>query len=419
MKQKFWITLFSSLVFFGCEKDKDGGVPALLPTSQLNISLEPANYSIETAELILSEHSGKILLDTLLLTRQQHTLEVRTLETEFVVTTVFHAKDYDKIIVDSYVQANPNNWQITPSDSYQYLPYNNDPSFGEGFEAATVKYLNVPPIPGDDFHFSNTYALRTGYNYNPSDGSLEIQYTKRISTNHTYFVVPESSLYKISAEVPKNATIDLAQMKEATKATYRTSQDLQEKSTLLFGYPVANNYNNYLWLYYTNFIRFQAGYDIIYPKSDIHAYKFISSWSDASSNAYQYYSFADSVPTHLSFIDESYIKLNSESFDNLSVQFDRDLPTYYASTWTDNNNEIFWTIFSPTTITAFNPKQFSNSLSPYLLKDRSLSNLKLAKVTIEKADDLSYQAFFNSVFNLNVNKENKIRLARRFTKNVN
>ncbi len=247
---------------------------------------------------------------------------------------------------------------------------------------------------------------------------LEVNYEKHPS-NYTYLVIPSRNLYKIVETQAGNATIDLAQMEPATRVNFKVPAHLKLSWVNLFGFPIANDYANKLWLYFSHNFRLEGEYDLIYPKNHIAKFELSTDWFDAAGNFYEYNSLADSIPTHLPFIDDSHVRVTSQTVENLQVDFLKSLPTYYASTWVINRDEVVWRVYFPPSKTSFNTKEFVSSLGSTLLKGKNLSDLKLTKLVFEKVDDLSHQTFFDNQFmEPAANKENKMRVFNKFTKKM-
>ncbi|GAB3829123.1 hypothetical protein GCM10028895_43600 [Pontibacter rugosus] len=353
-------------------------------------------------------------MDTLVSTFREHTLKVRTLEKHFLVTTVSYNKSTDIIEMYSYLQVSPNNWELLPNDRFRYLNQPNSPSS----ERAKLNYVNTPYIPDGTSYFASSFGSGSGSSmYDYASSTIEQEYEKH-SSNFTYLVIPSRQLFKIKEVQSNDASVDLTEMNSAQKSLFKTTPNLKKLGVNLFGYPIADDYNNFLWLYSSSIPELHGRFDIIYPTSQIHQYKLATTWTDATSNLYEYYSLADSVPTHLAFIDDSFLKVNSRSFDNLDVQFLKDQPTYYASTWMDDESKIYWMIYAPPTTTTFNPKEYITSLNSSLLKHRNTADLALVNLTVEKADNLSHQLFFDNVFTPELKRKKAIGLSRKFIKKM-
>lgn len=406
--------LFVLLVILciSCTKEKEEVKPQPLTNLPVSLKILPGFTNIKTAELIILEPKGKKLLDTVVSTYQQHTFKLKTLEKNFTVTTIWNNEAIKKTFVTTYYEVNPDKWELSASLNYPYFRQ----EMYVPKKQASLKYWNIPHIPDDRFYFTTPGEQAMSLGYASYLNILDIEY-QRERPNYTYLVIPSLGLYKMHQVSSNIELIDLSQMEKATTVNFETPANLTKRSVLLNGYPNEKDYSENLMLYLSGLDQLKGNYDLIYPNNHIKKYSLNTSWLDADNNVYEYFSFSNTVPTKLSFLDDSHLKVTSKTLDNLGVQFTKDLPTYHKSVW--DSKDLAWTVYLPSNKTSYQPLEQLNSLNSSLLNNRNLSDLKLINLTIEKADELTYQEFFNNVFNNDINKVNKITLSRRFTKNIN
>ncbi|HZZ75318.1 MAG TPA: hypothetical protein VFE04_05290, partial [Puia sp.] len=158
----------------------------------------------------------------------------------------------------------------------------------------------------------------------------------------------------------------------------------------------TTDFTKYLWLY--NSIAFSpAPYDLVYPKTIVQKFEFGGIFSNRNYENSSYYSFCDTVPTQVPYIDASSSNLISTNNDHFSVRFNNVQPTYYKTEWV--SGKITFRIFSSSDATDQYPLSFLNQQKSILLKGLDLSGLKLQQFSFENVEGFDYADYFNYVFN--------------------
>jgi len=417
MKSYYLFVLLLSGLVLGCKKEKDAPKPEVLPNVELSLNVNPGNTSVKTAEIIISELEGKKLLDTVVTTYQMQRVKVRSQAANFIITVIYKLPGFEKFYMNSYVQVRPNNWEIRTNSSFEYASPNKIPAF----EQATLKYTKYPFSPDNKFRFTDSYGSGGGgTTLNLFYRELTVNYEKHTGRNFTYLLIPTINKYKIAEVTTNNSVIDLAQMETGTRLKFKTSPDnLQKGVTNLFGYPLANNFENFLWLHFSSDLNIANDVDLIYPAKQLPHFRLTTTFFDASSNIYEYFSLADSVPSRLNFIDDSFIKINTKTYDQVDIEFLKEAPTYYAAQWMDANNELEWYVILPPGVTTFKAKEFFTSLGSTLLQGKSYPALRLNRLVLEKADNLTFGSFFDIVFREGIiPKDDKVKVSNKFYKSI-
>jgi hypothetical protein len=127
-----------------------------------------------------------------------------------------------------------------------------------------------------------------------------------------------------------------------------------------------------------------------------------------------YYSFCDTVPTQLPYLDASGCSFVSTKNDDFPIQFNNVRPTYYR---TDRvAGKITYKLFASPDATSQHPLSFLLQQKSILLKNQDLSGLKLQNFNYEKVDGFDYAGYFNYVFNPELLKNKLVRSSAGYGK---
>lgn len=377
--------LFFTCVLLSCKKESSPAPAPLASNLNINMGDDPVYTDINKYELIISEN-GKVLIDTI--TGRTNKIMAGLVSTSsFVDVTVIQPDTVTgQYYVNSYMHVDPSHWEKILNVYTYYSPVNMP-----GGSQATLHYSNAPAAQP---YFINTPApaiLSTTW----ANGSIDVSYN-RFPGNYTYLIIPSKALYHFYIPSSDQDTVDLAHMDTAGKVNFNLPPQVTDRLTFLNGFIDTTDFTKYLWLY--NGIAFSpAPYDLVYPKTIIQKFEFDGIFSNRSYETSSYYSFCDTVPTQVPYIDASSYSLSSSNNDNFSVQFNNEQPTYYKTEWV--SGKITYELYSSPDATVQHPLSFLNQQKSILLENQDLSGLKLQNFGFEKVAGFDYAGYFNYVFN--------------------
>ena len=338
--------LLFTCVLLSCKKESS---PAPTPTPlspnlHINTGYDPYYFNIKTYELIISEN-GKVLLDTITSTLNKIVTDL-TSSSSFVDVTVIHADtSTGQYYVNSFLHVDPSHWVTILNRISYYSPI----SFPGGSNA-TLHYINAP---ADQPYFVNTPAPTT----NPTtlgSGTIDVSYV-RAPGNYTYLLFPNTGLYHFYIPAGDQDTVDLAHVDTAVKFNFNLPSQVTDRLTFLDGFMDTTDYTKYLLLY-SNLEVSPAPYDLEYPKTIVKKFEFGGIFSNRNGENSNYYSFGDTVPTQVPYLDVSSCSFNSATNDNFSVQFNNSQPSFYKTAWVAGNISI--SVYSSPEVTVQHTPEF-------------------------------------------------------------
>ena len=208
-------------------------------------------------------------------------------------------------------------------------------------------------------------------------------------------------------------TVDLAHVDTAVKFNFNLPSQVTDRLTFLDGFMDTTDYTKYLLLY-SNLEVSPAPYDLEYPKTIVKKFEFGGIFSNRNGENSNYYSFGDTVPTQVPYLDVSSCSFNSATNDNFSVQFNNSQPSFYKTAWVAGNISI--SVYSSPEITVQHTLSFLQQQKSILLKNQDLSGLKLQNFYYEQVAGFDYAGYLNYVFNPESLKKKLLRYSVGFGK---
>jgi hypothetical protein len=260
-----------------------------------------------------------------------------------------------------------------------------------GGTKATLHYINAP---SDQPYFVNTPAPAIT-NTTLGSGTIDVAYD-RFPGNYTYLLLPSKGLYHFYIPSSDQDTVDLTHLDSAGKVNFNLPSQVTNRLTFLNGFMDTTDFTKYLLLY-SNLIVSPAPYDLEYPKTTVQKFEFGGSFNNQNKEYSSYYSFGDTVPTQVPYLDASSCSFNSTQNDDFSVQFNNILPTYYKTEWI--SGKISFRLYSSPAVTVQHPLSFLNQQKSKLLGNQDLSGLTLQNFAFENVAGFDYAGFFDYEFN--------------------
>lgn len=388
-----WVTVwvFASLLMVSCRRS---GPPSPPPPQgkPLSINLtcprDGATHQSEF-ELILSETSGKKLLDILASVNTNISATVYTADSLIDVTSIQYDSVYKKYDCKMYKAVNPSRWvtSINTGNIPLSLP-------STGGQQANIYYINAPSLGQSDWYFNN------GESGTPSASSLNgnsfsVTYDQ-FKNAYTYLYIPEDNLYKFHRPSTLSDTVDLSQMDTAAGVTIPCPAGGNIILYNLVGVIDTTDISTAVLLH--TFQSLGSGSASFgYPPKYVQKYE-TEAWSESNDNSeqYVYYNYSDSVPGALAFENHPTYTLNATGNSQFSVSFNGPKPTYYATVWSTGNLE-FEVYESPDSSLRALPQL--ESLQSTMLAGQDLSTLALIDFNYEMAKGYDYLGFFNYACN--------------------
>jgi hypothetical protein len=369
-------------VLFSCKKGSlSGGDQSTVPVSFL---YHPHIPGIQSFELIVSNLDGSLILDTMELTDLHVRFSLRSRGQRVNVTVIHYDDASFQYTANSFLGVDPSKWN-TVTDQVSYY----SPVYAPPYTSATIHYLNAPT--GDPYFINSSYP--SGPVINPGSGTIDVSYARH-SGVYNYLLIPSLGLYNFYMPKTDADTVDLSGMDTAVSMNFTKPSGYKLIFSNLNGYMDTSNFLNYLWLYCNPLI--YSGYDLEYPQKMVQKYEFYGQWLSTNKDQNEYYSFSNSIPASIPFVDDSYFQLGSVDPDSFSVQFPGGNPSYYRTQWTSSN--VTWNLYASPGTTLLHPMSFLTGLRSRLLHSADLSGLGHPAFSFELAQGLDYDGYLNYIF---------------------
>jgi hypothetical protein len=392
--------LFFTCVLLSCKKESSPA-PAPLPANlNINTGYDPYFTDVNKYELIISEN-GKVLLDTIT-GRNNKIIAGLTTISSFLDVTVIHADTpTGQYFINSFIHVDPSRWAMILNNISYYSPI----TVPQGTKA-TLHYINAP---SDAPHFVNT-PMPVTHSEILGSGTLDVSYD-RYPGYYTYLLFPSTGLYHFYIPSGDQDTVDLTHLDSAVKINFNLPAQVRQRLTFLNGFMDTTDFTKYLDLY-SNLELTSAPYDLEYPKTAVQKFEFAGIFGNGNYESSGYYSFCDTVPTQLPYLDASSCSFGSTKNDEFTVQFNNIQPTYYRTDWVAG--KITFKLFSAPDATTQHPLSFLNQQKSILLKNQDLSGLKLQNFNYEVVAGFDYAGYFNYVFNPELLNKKRVRSSVSF-----
>ena len=405
MKLNITVASLILLSFSACQKDIDQPNNA---TKTVTFNIGYNQTRMVGYELIITETTGELLLDTIIFTSNKIAHTVNAKGDAFNITTI--GKDSaGRLTINTFKGVNSVNWDITPFP-FKYAMHPGTPPSGV---KNSITYTNIPTTPPNSnmpaFVFTTLFsrqATTMGFNM---PYSISVEYD-RTNPPLTLVIIPGLKLYKLHEANSASSTIDLAKMDTAVSISYSKGTGYNRYLSL-WGYPTAGDYQNWVHLFYPLFILKDTV--LFYPKSNlIKEYELTGQYQN-SKETYEFYNLANSVPTSINFLDSTYF---TSSYNNkkFQISFPKDKPTYYSLRLISAN--FSWNVYVPLDETTLDVQELINTLKTQWINKSDLENHKLNSVMIDQITDFTYPAVLDYIYNPKELEKKKIKTFRTYRK---
>ncbi|MBC5991940.1 hypothetical protein [Pontibacter cellulosilyticus] len=403
MRKNLLFGILAISALFSC--DKENSPEPMLKVSEFNFRLD-TSPKVADYELIVSQRDGKVLLDTLVASHENHKLSVKSADTEFDITTITVDPTTLMNNIKTYAKVNPNNWHIN--------------NFGTATtkqrEKTRVTYTNLPSY---DSNFLFMARELGSWSTSWSGSTLTVDFNRLLPTDQAYLLLPKYGKYILSDVTTAQKSIDFSEAKNTIKTKYNNKPaGITNLRSYLYGYA-NDGVSTYKMMLFSAFNGPTEEYDLQHPPTGFDLFDFNMQYHDADKN-WHIYSFngISTIPTEINFLGKADFTVNKSAFDDFQIAFEADKPSIYNTWWssTDANLKASWEVYSSPADNSFNPKALLENLKSKTLAGNSSLAFKLVSVTSQTATDRNHQAFLDYLYNATVRKDNPIRHTRKIYK---
>ncbi len=386
MRIKLPLSLLLLLFLLSCQDPKTED-PAPGPGAKMfsfNYRFDPEDRGASEFELILSEETGKVVLDTLLAVETDHRLQVKSEETKFDVTTIYDTESDDyRYLIWTYIQVDPDSWQHAKAPAYT--------STGET-APAKVRYKNANAVGG--IIFTGINAL--GWSGHSGSQGVEITYDRLLPKDLLYLLIPATGKYIFSEVSSADTVIDFSAAGEAVKRSYDKPQGATTPTVSLIGYPKAGDYGRMLHLY-SPLDNLVHGNDLQFPPKGIEEYELRVSYADAEGAAHTYFNLGPEVPQELSLGGTTGFTVAKSATDGFEVVYAQESPVASQLTLKGaiGGERVYWSVYLPFEQTTFKQGPFLKGLQAKILRVGDFSDLQPYILYAYYAEGYTYQSLLD------------------------
>ena len=345
-------------------------VPIPTPKLHLNLSYLIRKQTIDSTwrtnyELYISEAGGKVLLDTVVDYNRTITADLSTSAKLLDVTAIYSSFPVGatpQFFVYTYKAVDLAQWKNVPlSDSVPGQAY----PVVTGTATIQLKNVVVPPSfywqfmsnddPGPVFlPSSGPYFSPEGISYSDN---FTISYPWE-NDDYAYIAFPYNGLYKLHKINGQTDTADLSQLDTAKTVSFNwaAQYDILPR---LFGYLDTNNRTKSLLLapghgQYTHAYAYQTMYPAnkkLFQKYDLLLTGYPTNFGQSVPvQAGIRWTWLDTIPVNVPFLDETYYGVNYKTPDSFSVSWPKVKPTFYTFSASFNIGEFLLTAPGDSTV---------------------------------------------------------------------
>jgi hypothetical protein len=360
-------------------------------------------------ELIVSEPSGTVLLDTIFSTTTNFRAALSS-PLPFVDVTLIQYYSYSHTYqATTYKTVNPSTWTSLMPGSYSV------PVSKAGYSTGDLTYLlspgNLPIFPrgnGPNYPDSGIYISSIAdqgpysmgfsfYNYPPYP--IASQYWNY--GNYRIFMLwTANGLYNFYTPKTLHDTVQDPVMDTAEIIRPVIPAEFNQvipQVTYINAFMDTTNFLNSVTLYPTgpDFNSMLTRGLQIPRQPFIQKYELNILLFGSDSDNVTFYNYADTVPTVFSLPDQSYYSLNATQADNFSVSWPKGKPTSYTVTWATST--VHWSISASTDSTSLHPLSMFTALHSKLLSGQNLNSLALLNFSLQTVQGFDYAGFLGYV----------------------
>jgi|GEM_PF-3530199 len=414
------LLLILVLFVFACKKDHvaPAGNPndttrnsAPTPKLHLNISYLLKKHTIDSTyrtnyELYISEAGGKVVLDTVVNYNQTIIADLAT-SAKFldvsVIYSMYPAGANPFFMINTYKTVDLTLWKNIPlSDSVPGQAY----PVVTGTATLQLKNVGLPPSFYWQFMCNDDPGEAFFQPTNPNFTPEGISYSDNFSVNYAwehddyaYIAFPYNALYKLHKINGQTDTVDCSQLDTARTVSFNwaTQYDILPR---LFGYIDTTNRNKSILLapghgQYTHAYSYETMYPArknVFQKYDLLLTGYPNTYGQGVPvQAGIRWTWLDTIPVNVPFLDASYYAVKSQTPDSFSVSWPKSKPTFYTLSTSFNIGEFLLTASGDST--ALDPERMLVRLEQGKLLKGATPPMFINGFTMNIDDDPNYQSY--------------------------
>ena len=368
-----------------------------LDSFQLNLNFPLARNTIpygypSSYELIISEGSGRVVLDTVTGFNAPVITWLKTNQKLLDVTIVSGGYNGFTASVHSYKAIDLTSWVNMPdNDSIQIAPGGAAPPSPV---AGIVTYTGVNLPLGSYYDF---LAYATGSNGQVYSNTVYGQFNAPLG-DYGYLIFPDLGLYNLHQLVSQNDVVDFSHPDTAVRVPFNTPAGYTTTGFSIAGYPDTTRLGNTVNLTYYDrngqFITDATG--LLYPGAKGFKKYYFSYYASNANNGDGVnvnLPYIDTIPNNFPIPDASWYGITKTADTGVSVQFLRSSPTYYNIVSTLANGYQF-TLTAPADSTLLHPVSFYRSLKSKFLGNLDFSQMQFTYVYMMHDVQPDYRAYW-------------------------
>jgi hypothetical protein len=409
MKRLFINILPALLLFvflFSCNKNQDA-VVTTIGDLKINLTTPGAVPNINDYEIIISEPTGRVLLDTIALPNTSIVASLKTNASLVDITNVYYDLFANTYYVVTYKAVNPSTWTSIYSGSY-HAPVGGSPSN----VPAEMFFTNIPS--GNSILFSNcTAEPPSSFTIDVLNKTLDVSYHLHAG-NYAYAIWPNEKRY--SMHIPKGPrdTIDCTNLDTTKEMALTHSQLYDFNHSRLIGILDTTDFTKSLFLYDYYLTPLFTLPELLYPEKSIQKYELMTEWVSGNNENITAYSYGDKPDGHIDYPDNTMYSISSVQNNHFSVDFKSVRPTYFSTNWQAGN--VAWIIYASPDSGVLDPLDFLSAQKSSILQGQSLGALKLLSFQFENVQGFGYQDYFSYTCNPSMLKTKRVASAVSYSK---
>ena len=417
----FLLTLFA----LSCKKDPvapvntptqphDTTTTTPAPPAKLHISLSYLlkKHTLDSTyrtnyELYISEAGGKVVLDTVVDYNRMVTADLATAAKFLdvsVIYSMYPAGANPFFMINTYKTIDLTQWKNIPlSDSVPGQVY----PVVTGTATMQLKNVGVPAsfywqFMCNDDPGEATFFQPTSIGFTPegvsSSNDLTITYAWE-HDDYAYIAFPYNARYKLHKIGGQTDTVDCSQLDTARTVSFNwaTQYDILPR---LFGYMDSTNTNKSLLLapghgQYTHAYSYETMYPAnknVFQKYDLLLTGYPNTYGQGvPTQAGIRWTWLDTIPLNVPFLDASYYTVKSQTPDSFSVSWTKTKPTFYTLSTSFNIGEFLLT--APADTTVLDPERMLVQFEQGKLLKGAYPSMFINGFTMNIDDNPNYQSY--------------------------
>ena len=390
-KPLFSITCIVLFGLLSCKKNN----PSLPSTSDsttthtLKIDF-PVGAQDTTTEIIISENTGKLLLDTIMPFNAVLNMSLPTNATLFDFTVVFYSTDTKTYDVATYKAVNPSTWGAIFPSTYT-IPF---PDMYSGLATGTANISYTAPPGAFNSGYMFTDALQPEGSGTISGNTANLSYPY-IPGNYDYLLLPNEKLYNLYLPSGVNDNVVVSPADTVVSVNFNHPSQYTLYDCQLLGIEDTSDLSKTLLLYsHFELPSITLPADLQYPPVTLfQQYQMTSIWTIGTQETLTTYNYGDTVPRNIAFLDKTNYTITSNQGNNFSLMFNAVRPTFYIA-GSQTNNVHYYIYASPDSV-QLNPLAMLTGMKSKMLQGQNLATLTPSSLYIGVLQGFDYAGYFS------------------------